>query len=62
VDPADRRSRTVVLSAPGRDLLTACKQDIAAAEEALLAHIEVDRRAAFVEALNQLASAVGPGR
>jgi DNA-binding MarR family transcriptional regulator len=62
VDPADRRGRTVVLSAPGRELLAACKQDIAAAEESLLAGIEPDRRAAFVEVLDQLASAVGPGR
>jgi len=62
VDPADRRSRKVVLSARGRKLLTACKQDIATAEQALLAHIEPDRRAAFVEVLDQLASAVGPGR
>jgi DNA-binding MarR family transcriptional regulator len=62
VDPADRRGRTVVLSALGRELLAACKQDVAAAEETLLAHIEPDRRAAFVEVLNELASAVGPGR
>jgi DNA-binding MarR family transcriptional regulator len=62
VDPADRRSRTVVLSDPGRELLAACKQDIAVAEETLLAHLEPDRRASFVEALDQLASAVGPGR
>ncbi|HST85442.1 MAG TPA: MarR family transcriptional regulator [Kineosporiaceae bacterium] len=62
VDPADRRSRTVVLSEPGRELLAACKQDVATAEQALLAHIEPDRRAAFVDALDRLASAVGPGR
>jgi DNA-binding MarR family transcriptional regulator len=62
VDPTDRRGRKVVLSAPGRTLLTACKQDIATAEQALLAHIEPDRRAAFVEVLDQLAAAVGPGR
>src|SRR3954453_9831239 len=51
VDPADRRSRTVVLSALGRELLADCKQDIAAAEKTLLAQIEPDRRAAFVEVL-----------
>jgi DNA-binding MarR family transcriptional regulator len=62
VDPADRRGRTVVLSTLGRDLLGDCKQDIAVAEEALLAHIEPDRRAGFVEALDQVASAVAPGR
>jgi DNA-binding MarR family transcriptional regulator len=62
VDPADRRSRTVVLSAPGRELLAACKQDVATAEQTLLAGIEPDRRAVFVDVLDQLASAVGPGR
>jgi DNA-binding MarR family transcriptional regulator len=62
VDPTDRRSRTVVLSATGRELLAACKQDIVAAEQALLAQIEPDRRATFVEVLDQLASAVHPGR
>jgi DNA-binding MarR family transcriptional regulator len=62
VDPADRRVRTVVLSALGRELLADCKQDIAVAEESLLAHIEPDRRAGFVEELDRLASAVGPGR
>lgn len=62
VDPADRRSRTVVLSALGRELLAACKQDIAAAEQTLLAQIEPDRRAVFVEVLDQLASAVAPRR
>jgi DNA-binding MarR family transcriptional regulator len=62
VDPADRRGRTVVLSALGRELLADCKQDIAAAEENLLAHIEPDRRAGFVEVLDRLAAAVGPGR
>jgi DNA-binding MarR family transcriptional regulator len=62
VDPADRRSRTVVLSALGRERLAACKQDISAAEDAFLAQIEPDRRAAFIEVLDRLASAVTPKR
>jgi DNA-binding MarR family transcriptional regulator len=62
VDPADRRSRTVVLSAPGRELLTACKQDIVAAEETFLGQIEPDRRATFIEVLEQLSSAANPRR
>src|SRR5688572_11462528 len=51
VDPADRRGRTVVLSALGRELLADCKQDVAAAEETLLAHLEPGRRAEFVAVL-----------
>jgi len=62
VDPADRRGRTVVLSVTGRELLADCKQDIAGVEQSLLAQIEPDRRAVFVEVLDQLASAVDSGR
>jgi len=62
VDPADRRGRTVVLSATGRELLAACKQDIAAAEQTMLAQIDPARRAVFVEVLDQLASAPDPRR
>jgi DNA-binding MarR family transcriptional regulator len=56
-DPADRRNRTVTLTAAGLEVLRACRAAIRAMEDELLAGVAEADRAPFLRALRQLAPA-----
>lgn len=53
-DPRDRRNRIVTLTAAGRSVLAACREDIRAMETDLLAHLTPSARAAFIRHLMTL--------
>jgi MarR family transcriptional regulator, organic hydroperoxide resistance regulator len=55
-DPADRRARLLSLTAAGRKLRDTAQAEIQAREERLLALLEPDTRAAFLDALRQLSN------
>ena len=54
-DPSDRRNRIVTLTAEGKQLLVACRADIRAMEEDLLAGVEARDRTGFERVLLALA-------
>jgi DNA-binding MarR family transcriptional regulator len=56
-DPDDRRNRIVTLTAAGRSVLAACREDIRAMESDLLANLTRSDRAAFVRCLVTLTEA-----
>jgi DNA-binding MarR family transcriptional regulator len=53
-DPADRRNKTVALTAPGRALRTAVAGAIGVAEEELLGPLDTAERRAFRRLLGRL--------
>lgn len=53
-DPADRRNKVVSLTAAGRTLVTACRQEIRRMEDELLAGLTAGDRASLERALVQL--------
>jgi DNA-binding MarR family transcriptional regulator len=59
-DPDDRRNRIVTLTPAGRELLDACRADIRAMEDELLADVPEPDRAAFLRALTGLALRPAP--
>jgi DNA-binding MarR family transcriptional regulator len=50
-DPHDRRNRIVTLTAAGRSVLAACREDIRAMESDLLANLTTSEGAAFIRCL-----------
>lgn len=59
-DPADRRNRVVSLTADGRAVVSACRRDIRAMEDAFLATVPAGKRQAFMEVLNDLTDRTEP--
>lgn len=57
-DPADRRNRIVALTQDGRALLAACRADIRALEDRLLADLLPAERATFITTLERLLTAI----
>jgi MarR family transcriptional regulator, transcriptional regulator for hemolysin len=58
-DPADRRARRVVITAEGRQRLTAVHGRLAGLERSLLPDLPADQRTAVLEALRALCVATG---
>ena len=54
-DPDDRRNRVVTLTPEGRDVAEACRADVRAMEDELLAEVPEPDRAAFLRVLERLA-------
>jgi MarR family transcriptional regulator, transcriptional regulator for hemolysin len=59
-DPADRRTRRIVATDRGLEVLAAMEARVAAAEEELLAGLEPGRRTLLRELLEQAALGTGP--
>ncbi|WP_207929332.1 MarR family transcriptional regulator [Actinomadura sp. 6K520] len=59
-DPADRRNHTVSLTPEGERTLLACREEIRAMEDELLAPVGTDQRAAFERTLRTLVTRAAP--
>lgn len=61
-DPGDRRNRIVTLTAAGRSVLAACRDDIRAMESDLLADLTTSDQAAFIRYLRTVVDATSNER